>query len=179
MNRHRPPILGAIAAIAAVVGLVAAALLMLPAQATPPSGVTTTILGVGRFAEIDARAKTDINPGTPTKFWKSRIQTRKSSDLHVLQNTIAPGGTFGWHRHPGPSLVIVKSGTATFYLASDPTCAPHVVPAGSGFVDQGQDVHVVRNEGSVDLVTVVVSLVPAGFDRRIDEPSPGSCLPNG
>jgi hypothetical protein len=54
-----------------------------------------------------------------------------------------------------------------------------VVPAGSGFVDQGHDVHVVRNEGSVDLVTVVVSLVPAGFERRIDEPSPGNCLPNG
>jgi hypothetical protein len=25
----------------------------------------------------------------------------------------------------------------------------------------------------------VVSLVPAGFARRIDEPSPGTCLPNG
>jgi quercetin dioxygenase-like cupin family protein len=97
----------------------------------------------------------------------------------VLQNRIAPGGTFGWHCHPGPSLVIVKSGTATFYLAKDPTCTPHVVPAGSGFVDQGQDVHVVRNEGTVALVTVVVSLVPAGFERRIDEPSPGDCLPNG
>jgi len=36
----------------------------------------------------------------------------------------------------------------------------------------------VRNEGSVDLVTVVVSLVPAGFARRIDEPSPGNCLPD-
>jgi quercetin dioxygenase-like cupin family protein len=179
MHRHRPPILGAIAAIAAVGALVAAALLMLPAQATQPSGVTTTILGVGRFAEIDATAKTDIDPGTPTEFWKARIQTKKSSDLHVLQNTIAPGGTFGWHSHPGPSLVIVKSGTATFYLASDRTCSPHVVPAGSGFVDQGHDVHVVRNEGSVDLVTVVVSLVPAGFERRIDEPSPGNCLPKG
>jgi quercetin dioxygenase-like cupin family protein len=179
MTRYRPSILGAVAAIAAVGALVAAALLMLPAQATPPSGVTTTIFGVGRFAEIDATAKADINPGTPTEFWKSRIKTKKRSDLHVLQNTIAPGGTFGWHRHPGPSLVIVKSGTATFYLAKDPTCTPHVVPAGSGFVDQGQDVHVVRNEGSVDLVTVVVSLVPAGFERRIDEPSPGNCLPNG
>jgi quercetin dioxygenase-like cupin family protein len=179
MTRHRPPILTAIAAITAVGALAAAVLLMLPAQATPPSGVTTTILGVGRFAEIDATAKTDINPGPPTEFWKARIKTKKSSDLHVLQNTIAPGGTFGWHRHPGPSLVIVKSGTATFYLAKDPTCTPHVVPAGSGFVDQGQDVHVVRNEGTVDLVSVVVSLVPAGFERRIDEPSPGDCLPNG
>jgi hypothetical protein len=56
-----------------------------------------------------------------------------------------------------------------------PDLHAHVVPAGSGFVDQGHDVHVVRNEGSVDLVTVVVSLVPAGFGRRIDEPSPGNC----
>jgi quercetin dioxygenase-like cupin family protein len=168
-----------VAAIAAVGALVAAALIVLPARATPPSGVTSTIIGVGHFTKIDAKAKTDVNPGTPTEFWKARIKTKGSSDLHVLQNTIAPGGTFGWHRHPGPSLVIVKSGTATFYLASDPSCAPHVVPAGSGFVDQGDDVHVVRNQGRVDLVTVVVSLVPAGFERRIDEPSPGNCLPNG
>ena len=164
-----------VTAIAAVGALVAAALLMLPAQATPSDKVTTTVIGVGHFTTIDAKAKTDIDPGRPTEFWKARIKTRGSSDLHVLQNTIAPGGTFGWHSHPGPSLVIVKSGTATFYLASDPTCTPHVVPAGSGFVDQGHDVHVVRNEGNVDLVTVVVSLVPAGFDRRIDEPSPGNC----
>jgi len=164
-----------VAAVAVVGALVAGALLILPAQATPPSGVTTTIIGIGRFATIDAKAKTDLDPGTATKLWKARITTSQSSDLHVLQNTIAPGGSFGWHRHPGPSLVIVKSGTATFYLAKDPKCRPHVVPAGSGFVDEGQDVHVVRNEGNVDLVTVVVSLVPAGFDRRIDEPKPGNC----
>ena len=73
------------------------------------------------------------------------------------------------------------SGTATFYEADDPACAPHVVPTGSGFVDNGQHVHVVRNEGTVDLVTVVVSLVPAEFARRIDAPAPSSCpsLPNG
>ena len=75
--------------------------------------------------------------------------------------------------------MIVKSGMASVYLAADPTCTTHVVPAGSGFVDQGHDVHVVRNQGKVDLVTVVVSLVPAGFERRIDQPSPGTCLPNG
>jgi quercetin dioxygenase-like cupin family protein len=177
MRRHPNRILTAIAAVGA---LAASALLFLPAQATPPDKVTTTIIGIGRFTKIDAKVKTDINPGSPpTEFWKARIKTKGSSDLHVLQNTIAPGGTFGWHSHPGPSLVIVKSGTATFYLAADPTCTPHVVPAGSGFVDQGHDVHVVRNEGIVDLVTVVVSLVPADAVRRIDEPSPGNCLPNG
>jgi hypothetical protein len=71
--------------------------------------------------------------------------------------------------------VIIKSGTATFYMADDPTCSPQVVQAGQGFVDDGHDTHVVRNEGTVDLVTVVVSLVPAGFERRIDEPAPANC----
>ena len=64
--------------------------------------------------------------------------------------------------------MIVKSGTATFYLGDDPTCTPDVVQAGSGSVDEGGgDVHVVRNEGSVDLVTVVASLIPAGMMRRM------------
>ena len=179
MNRHRTPILTTIAAIAAVGALAGAALVVVPARATPPSGVTTTMIGLGRFTSIDAKAKTDIDPSGATKFWKAQITTTRPSDLHVLQNTIAPGGTFGWHRHPGPSLVIVKAGTASVYLAKDPSCRPHVVPAGSGFVDQGQEVHVVRNEGTVELVTVVVSLVPAGFERRIDQPSPGDCLPKG
>jgi quercetin dioxygenase-like cupin family protein len=145
------------------------------ALATTPVGVTTTILGVARFDNIDATTKTDIDPGAEHHFWRGRINTKGPSDLYVLQNTITPGGTFGWHSHPGPSLVTVKSGTATFYMSDDPTCSPHVVQAGSGFVDNGHDVHLVRNEGSVDLVTVVVSLVPAGFTRRIDEPSPGNC----
>src|SRR5215212_4885288 len=142
------------------------------ALATPPQGVTTLTLGVARFDSIDAAARTDVNPGRARDIWKARIETKGASDLHMLQNTIAPGGTFGWHSHPGPSLVIVKSGTATFYMADDPTCAPQVVPAGAGFVDDGGDIHVVRNEGTVDLVTVVVSLVPAGFTRRITEPAP-------
>jgi quercetin dioxygenase-like cupin family protein len=145
------------------------------ALATPPSKVTTTMYGVGRFDAIDTTTKTDLPAGAPTDFWQGQINTNGSSDLYVLENTIAPGGTFGWHSHPGPSLVIVKSGTATFYLANDPTCSPRVVPTGSGFVDEGNDTHVVRNEGNDDLVTVVVSLVPAGQERRIDQLAPDNC----
>lgn len=145
------------------------------ALATPPSGVTTEPIAKGRFGDIYVKARTDVDPDTRTDFWQALINTKGSSDLEVLKNTIAPGGSFGWHSHPGPSLVIVKSGTATFYFANDPTCTPHVVTAGSGFVDSGGDVHVVRNEGTVDLVTVVASLIPAGATRRIDEPNPGNC----
>jgi quercetin dioxygenase-like cupin family protein len=180
MKHHRTRVI-LVSGVAAVAALVVTALFVVPALATPPDKVVTSTFGVGRFDDINATTKTDINPGAATDFWQGRINTKGASDLYVLQNTIAPGGTFGWHSHPGPSLVIVKSGTATFYMADDPTCSPHVVQAGSGFVDNGHDTHVVRNEGSVDLVTVVVSLVPAGFTRRIDEPAPANCpaLPNG
>src|SRR5260370_15082597 len=76
------------------------------ALATPPSGVTTTTFGVGRFVDIDATTRTDVDPATRTDFWQARINTKGESDLYVLQNTIAPAGTLGWPSHPGPSLVI-------------------------------------------------------------------------
>jgi hypothetical protein len=47
-------------------------------------------------------------------------------------------------------------------------------PGRIGFRGFGRHVHVVRNEGSVDLVTMVASLVPADAARRIDAPSPGT-----
>lgn len=137
------------------------------ALATPGSGVTSTVFAVGSFDELEAK--------TITSDWQARISTKGATDVHILENRIVPGGTFGWHSHPGPSIVVVKSGALTLYRGDDPTCTGQVVPAGSGFVDDGGDVHVVRNEGSVDAVVYVTSLVPHGATRRIDEPSPGSC----
>jgi len=137
------------------------------ARATPPSGVVTTLFGVGQLDDIDAK--------TLSSDWQARIRTKGVSDLHVLQNRIAPGGSFGWHSHPGPSLVIVQTGRLTLYRGDDPTCTPEVVEAGSGFVDDGGDTHLVRNEGSVETIVYVTSLVPRGAVRRIDQPSPGNC----
>jgi quercetin dioxygenase-like cupin family protein len=137
------------------------------ALATPGTGVTSTTFAVGTFDQIHAK--------TLSSDWQARIDTKGATDVHILENRIIPGGTFGWHSHPGPSIVVVKSGALTLYRGDDPTCTPHVVPAGSGFVDDGGDVHVVRNEGSVDAVVYVTSLVPKGAARRIDEPSPGNC----
>ena len=63
----------------------------------------------------------------------------------------------------------------TLYDSHEPTCAPHVYTAGSGFVMQSDDVHVIRNEGSVDAVVYVTSIIPKGTMRRMDEPDPGIC----
>ena len=86
---------------------------------------------------------------------------------NYLRNNIAPGGTFGWHSHPGPSIVVVQSGALTLYHADDPSCTPHVYAAGSGFVDQGGDIHVVRNEGSVDAIVYVTSVLPGAVSARV------------
>jgi quercetin dioxygenase-like cupin family protein len=137
------------------------------ALATAPTGVISTTFAVGHFGPIDAK--------TLSSSWQARIDTKGVSDLYVLENRIAPGGSFGWHSHPGPSLVIVKSGALTLYRGDDPTCTPQVVQAGSGFVDDGGDIHLVRNEGTVETVVYVTSLVPEGAARRIDQPAPGNC----
>src|SRR5436190_7203311 len=137
------------------------------AQATPPSGVTSTVFAIGAFDEIDAKV---VSPD-----FQVRISTKGTSDVHVLENRLAPGATFGWHSHPGPSLVVVKSGALWVYKADAPGCEPEIVQAGHGFVDGGSDVHMVRNEGSVEPVVYVVSIVPPGATRRIDQPAPAGC----
>ena len=126
-----------------------------------------TIFAVGKFGPFDTNGTIGA--------WSAKMNIKSATDLHVLSNRIAPGGNFGWHSHPGPSFVTIKSGTATVYLGADPRCRPHRYRAGKGFVDKGLQVHLVRNEGTVDLVTVVVSFTPRGATRRIDEADPGNC----
>jgi quercetin dioxygenase-like cupin family protein len=151
--------------------LIALALFVVaPALATPPIGVTSTPISDGTFDEIDVHSKVG--------HWKAKIDTRGDSHLFLVQNTVVPGGTFGWHSHPGPSLVIVVSGAAMEYEGDDPTCTPNVHPQGSTFVDSGGGSgHLVRNEGNVNLVVVVARLVPEGAAQRDDlpNPRPGIC----
>jgi quercetin dioxygenase-like cupin family protein len=137
--------------------------------ATEGSMITSSTVSRGRFEALDVHTGHADAPGVS-------IATRGASDVHVVTNTIAPGGHTGWHTHPGPSLITVQSGTATAYDGDDPTCTPRVYPAGSGFIDPGDGhVHILRNEGSIDLVTVAVQILPAGAERRIDAPAPSHC----
>jgi quercetin dioxygenase-like cupin family protein len=130
--------------------------------------VQTTSTAVGTFDEgFEAHSKTDT--------LEVELQATGPTDVQMLENTIAPGGTMGWMSHPGPNIVVVQSGELTMYGAADPTCAPQVYTAGNGFVMPTGDVHVVRNEGSVDAVVYVTSIIPKGANRRIDEPDPGTC----
>ena len=135
--------------------------------ATDGSGVTSTPIASGVLEPVDVKVKTGN--------WQARIKTKGLSQVAVTENRVVPGGHFGWHSHPGPSLVIVKSGTSTFYHGHDPTCTPERHPVGTAYFDPGGMTHIARNEGSVDLVLIVTRLIPNGAAPRIDEPDPGHC----
>ena len=53
--------------------------------ATPPSGVTPTEFGIGKFGSIDTNGRIGA--------WRATMNIKGATDLHVLSNTIAPGGS--------------------------------------------------------------------------------------
>lgn len=137
------------------------------ALATPASMVTTTSIAAGTLSPVNVNVKTG--------GWKLDLRTKGDSSVIVTESVVAPGGSFGWHSHPGPSFTVVKSGTLTFYRGDDPTCTPQVYQAGDTLIDPGNSVHIGRNEGSVPLDIITTRIVPAGAATRIDEPAPGNC----
>jgi quercetin dioxygenase-like cupin family protein len=144
--------------------------------ATEAEGYRSTSLAVGRFGDVDVLHSFPRGLGAEENSRLTRRETERSSDVYVQSNVWAPGGSTGWHSHPGHSLIIVTAGTLTDYEGHDPDCKPHVYKTGMGFVDPGGDhVHILRNEGDVEAKTIAVQLIPADAARRIDVADPGNC----
>jgi hypothetical protein len=140
---------------------------------TPPPAFVSTPLAVGQLGEIDVFNQIVL---ANNRVWASRQKTRGVSDMYVQNNVWQPGGSTGWHSHPGHSLIVVTAGTLTAYEGDDPDCKPHVYTQGMAFLDHGgSHVHIIRNEGTVDASTIAVQLVPMGASRRIDAPDPHTC----
>jgi quercetin dioxygenase-like cupin family protein len=139
-------------------------------MATSPSGVTTMILGRSLFDEFQTDAHT-----IPADTWQAQLRTHGASDVYVVDNKFSPGGSTGWHSHPGPSLILVLSGTVTNYSSEDRACAGTTYSAGQGFIDPAGLVHEVRNNTTTPAEVVAVQLIPHGAARRIDQPQPSNC----
>ena len=154
--------------------LIALALVVVaPARATPSCRVNTVILALEHFpsGSLDFMCNEFDSYG-----WFLKTIVKGDSDVYIVQNTFPVGAHTGWHTHPGPSLVTVTAGTITAYEADDPTCTPTVYHAGESFTDLGcGDVHLIRNEGTVCAVNMVVQIIPAGQPRRIDADQPANC----
>ena len=108
------------------------------------------------------------------------LKTKGSVDVATQQIVIAGGGSTGWHSHPGPVLVTVKSGSLRLIYSDDATCEGTVYEAGDSFIDRGDLVtHIARNESltqSVELwATYLVPGAPGTGFRNDVSPAPSSC----
>jgi quercetin dioxygenase-like cupin family protein len=151
--------------------LLASAIYARNVLATPPSPtLQQTIVATAPFGPL----RLDGFQFPP--FWRAILRTQGVSDVYVVDTVFSPGDDTGWHSHPGPSLVIVKSGTVTNYEATGSTCTSHTYTAGQGFVDAGgNDEHMVRDNTTSPAELIAVQILPHGSQRRIDEPAPANC----
>src|SRR5438132_12970429 len=169
---HRSPLRRALLLIAPALVIIAV-LTAVPARATPACGLSTVILALEHFpsGSLDLMCNEFDQYG-----WFLKTMVKGDSDVYIVQNTFPVGAHTGWHTHPGPSLVTVTAGTITAYEADAPNRTPTVYHAGESFTDLGcGDVHLIRNEGTVCAVNMVVQIIPAGLPRRIDADQPPNC----
>jgi quercetin dioxygenase-like cupin family protein len=126
--------------------------------ATPPSGLTNVPLARG----------TNVSNGT--------IPLQVGTDVAMAQITVVPGGSSGWHSHPGGAIIVVKQGTLTVYRALGSQCQASTYSAGQAFIERPGEVDQVVNTDTIPYVLLVTfPRVPQGDSARTDEPDPGTC----
>ena len=102
-----------------------------------------------------------------------KLQTKGATDVVMQTITSPPGGSSGWHSHPGVVLVAVQSGTVTLY---DADCHTKQYGPGQAFVEIGDDAMLVRNNTTSNAVLYVTLIVPkSATSLRIDKPQPATC----
>jgi hypothetical protein len=137
--------------------------------------LTQTVKGPCSFAPFDVRVQ-----GMPPS-WRVHLRTQGQSDVYYVDNVFAPGASTGWHSHPGPSFVLVVSGTVTNYEGGSGHCTITRYSAGSGFMDEGgngNDVHMIKNDTAEPAETIALQSSPraprGGSTSRIPAPARGS-----
>jgi len=134
------------------------ALNAVPGAATPSVGQTSTFLARG----------TDMNDGT--------IPIKEGLQVVVVKVNTPPGGSSGWHSHPGGGIGVIQQGEATLYVSVGNHCEATRYVAGQSFIERPGQVADAVNTGSITTITYAVFPgVPVGDSPRIDQPDPGTC----
>lgn len=103
---------------------------------------------------------------------------RMNGATDVLQALLVfqPSAETGWHIHPGPVVVVVKSGAITETHANG--CIT-VHPAGSVFFEKADEVHNAANQTGGVAEVFATFLSPAGSQPLIPVPDPGRVCHRG
>jgi quercetin dioxygenase-like cupin family protein len=157
-----------------VVGAALIALLAGAAVATPGSGASSTVVARAAFADL-VDLKLGIRDG---QGGRDRIHVRNAADTVMQQIQFGPDAFSGWHSHPGPAIILIKSGQLTFYSEDDQECMGRTFSAGQAFIEPPGLVHFAHNPSLTEIAEVGVTYfdVPSELaSPRIDQPAPGNC----
>jgi quercetin dioxygenase-like cupin family protein len=144
-------------------------------MATPGAGYIFNVFNRSTSVTDRIREHAHDKGGDHEKSWSVHLEVEGATDFVQQDVALAPGGFSGWHSHPGPVLITVKSGTATWYNADDPTCTPAVYPTGSAFFEPANVNHYVSNQGSDNLELLDTYIIPKGDATRQEQPQPSQC----
>ncbi len=140
------------------------------AMATPTIGAWyNVILSTGTVNhEVNTHAHVAI-AGTEEGF-SAQLETEGAANFIVQDVKFSPGGTTGWHTHPGVLLLSLAadSGPIDWY---DANCAKHTYNAGDSWTESTK-LHDVVNHGSIDAHFVVTYVVAKGVNKRTDQAAP-------
>jgi quercetin dioxygenase-like cupin family protein len=168
------------------------------ASATPGRGFSTTVLARGIFPQsytfgipsvitIDRKVRIKTKTGYVTRTVKIKLDSVQRAitcnpanpcDTAFQQATVDPGGSSGWHTHPGATFVAVAQGEGTLYRVVGSDCPSEKLTPGAGFAQMPTELHMVRNEGSVPLIVYTLYVLPRNTPStaiRVDQPQPSAC----
>jgi quercetin dioxygenase-like cupin family protein len=158
--------------VTAVVGT--GALLIGSALATPIRNATAETAR-GPLVDRPLAVNWKFAPGNRVK-----LQTKGPMEIAFQRIAIGPGGSLGWHSHPGPTVVTVSRGTLSFYHAEE--CNEEIeYGTGMSFSNMPDEIHLARNEGTEEVVVFAVYFVPVAtppLPLRNDQPLPGPGCPD-
>jgi len=154
-------ILGTVSAAFAAAGI---------AIATPSLGVLYNVISATGTVDHDVNTHAHVAlPGSEEGF-SAHLETDGAANFIVQDVIFAPGGTTGWHKHPGVLLLSLTadSSSVDWY---DGNCAKHVYKAGDSWTE-GTKLHDVVNSSSSNAHFIVTYVVAKGVNKRTDEPAP-------
>jgi hypothetical protein len=136
--------------------------------ASPAKDVQPTPIARSTFEPFNVRSDSH----GPFDF-RAHASTRM--DVFVRQHDYKPGGFTGWHTHPGPVFLQVKTGALVVYDYENP-CEGIPLTPGKGYVDTGRG-HMVVNESDAPATDISVIMAPAdgGAFRGELEPPDVDC----
>jgi Cupin domain len=128
-----------------------------PAPIPPVAPIDAVVLAQGAAGEFELEDEAigfDLEASQPT-------------DVFVVQVTIAPNSSTGWHRHAGPSVVVVTSGMVRLIVPEHGDdgdghgCTDETFTAGDAWAHPSST-HNIANDGDEPTLVYITYFVPEG-----------------